>query len=134
MDKKYRLAIVGATGLVGKTALSILEEKNLPNFEYTLFCSKKSAGTKINFLGKEYIAQELTDHSFNEGFDFAIFFFVFSGLCSNRAPPVYIGPLYAPRKRIYFLQGRAQSPPPAVSVFSDTVSYSPRGLRSFHRT
>ena len=40
MKKKYKLAIVGATGLVGRTALSILEERNLPNFEYTLFCSK----------------------------------------------------------------------------------------------
>ena len=73
MNKTYKLAIVGATGLVGRTALKILEEKNLPNFEYKLFCSKKSAGTKIKFLGKEYIAQELTENSFDEGFDFAIF-------------------------------------------------------------
>ena len=73
MDKKYKLAIIGATGLVGRTALNILEEKNLPNFKYTLFCSKKSAGNKIKFLGKEYIAQELTEKSFDEGFDFAIF-------------------------------------------------------------
>ena len=73
MDKKYKLAIVGATGLVGRTALSILEEKNLPNFEYTLFCSKKSAGSNIKFLGKDYIAQELTENSFDEGYDFAIF-------------------------------------------------------------
>ena len=73
MPKKYKLAIVGATGLVGRTALKVLEEKNLPNFEYKLFCSKKSAGTSLNFLGKEYIAEELTDTSFDEGFDFAIF-------------------------------------------------------------
>lgn len=71
--KKYKLAIVGATGLVGRTALKVLEEKNLPNIEYTLFCSKKSAGTKLILLGKEYIVQELTDSSFDEGFDFAIF-------------------------------------------------------------
>ena len=73
MEKKYKLAIVGATGLVGRTALKILEEKNLPNFEYKLFCSKKSAGTKLTFLGKEYITYELTETSFDEGFDFAIF-------------------------------------------------------------
>lgn len=71
--KKYKLALVGATGLVGRTALKVLEEKNLPNFEYAFFCSKKSAGTKINFLGKEYTALELKDDSFDEGFDFAIF-------------------------------------------------------------
>ena len=73
MEKKYKLAIVGATGLVGRTALKVLEEKNLPNFEYKLFCSKKSAGTKLTFLGKEYITYELTETSFDEGFDFAIF-------------------------------------------------------------
>lgn len=71
--KKYKLALVGATGLVGRTALKVLEEKNLPNFEYTLFCSKKSAGTKLTFLGKEYITKELKDNSFDEGFNFAIF-------------------------------------------------------------
>jgi aspartate-semialdehyde dehydrogenase len=73
MNKSYKLAIVGATGLVGRTALKILEEKKLPNFEYKLFCSKKSAGTKLQFLGKEYTAYELTENSFDEGFDFAIF-------------------------------------------------------------
>jgi len=71
--KKYKLALVGATGLVGRTALKVLEEKKLPNLEYTLFCSKRSAGTRLNFLDKEYIAQELKDDSFDEGFDFAIF-------------------------------------------------------------
>ena len=73
MEKKYKLAIVGATGLVGRTALKVLEEKNLPNFEYKLFCSKKSAGTEITFMGKKYTAYELTENSFDEGFDFAIF-------------------------------------------------------------
>ena len=73
MKNNYKLAIVGATGLVGRTALTVLEEKNFPNFEYKLFCSKKSAGTKIKFLGKEYEAIELTENSFDEGFDFAIF-------------------------------------------------------------
>lgn len=71
--KSYKLAIVGATGLVGRTALKVLEEKNFPNFEYKLFCSKKSAGTKVKFMEKEYIANELTENSFNEGFNFAIF-------------------------------------------------------------
>ena len=71
--KNYKLAIVGATGLVGRTALKVLEEKSFPNLEYKLFCSKKSAGTKVKFMGKEYIANELTENSFDEGFNFAIF-------------------------------------------------------------
>jgi len=69
----YKVAIVGATGLVGRTALKVFEEKNLPNLEYTLFSSKRSAGSKILFLQKDYIVQELTETSFDEGFDFAIF-------------------------------------------------------------
>ena len=71
--KEYKLAIVGATGLVGRTALKVLEEKNLPIKEYVLFASKKSAGQKLTLLGKEYIVRELTENSFDEGFDFAIF-------------------------------------------------------------
>ncbi len=70
----YKLAIVGATGLVGRTVLEILEEKDLPIYEYVLFSSKKSAGKVIHFKGKNYTVQELTINSFvNEHFDFAIF-------------------------------------------------------------
>ena len=71
--KNYKLAVVGATGLVGRTALTVLQEKNLPISEYVFFASQRSAGSKIDFLGKEYIIQELTENSFDEGFDFAIF-------------------------------------------------------------
>ena len=71
--KTYKLAIVGATGVVGRTALKVLEEKNLPISEYVLFASSKSAGTKLPFMGKEYVVRELTENSFDEGFDFAIF-------------------------------------------------------------
>jgi len=71
--KKYKLALVGSTGLVGLTARKVLEEKNLPISEYVFFSSYKSAGTKLTFLGKEYIVRELKEDSFDEGFDFAIF-------------------------------------------------------------
>ena len=71
--KKYKLALVGATGLVGITAIKVLEEKKLPISQYVFFASHKSAGTKINFLEKEYIVQELNESSFDKGFDFAIF-------------------------------------------------------------
>lgn len=71
--KKYKLAVVGATGLVGRAALKILEERNLPIKEYSLFASSKSAGTSIKFLDKDYIVKELNETSFDEGFDFAIF-------------------------------------------------------------
>ena len=71
--KNYKIAIVGATGLVGRTALKVLEEKSIPNLDYVLFSSKKSAGTKLKFLNTDFIVKELTDSSFNEKFDFALF-------------------------------------------------------------
>lgn len=72
-EKKYKLAIVGATGLVGRTALKVLEEKNLPISEYVFFASHNSAGKELTFQGKTYVVKELKEDSFDEGFDFAIF-------------------------------------------------------------
>ena len=71
--KDLKLAIVGATGLVGMSVIKVLEEKKLPIKSYYLFASKKSAGKKMSILGKEYIVEELTENSFDSGFDYAIF-------------------------------------------------------------
>ena len=71
--KEYKIAVVGATGVVGRTFLKVLEEKKLPVKEYVLFASERSAGKKLEFMGKEYEVRELTEHSFDEGFDFALF-------------------------------------------------------------
>ena len=71
--KNIKFALVGATGVVGEKAREILEEKKLPISEYKFFASKKSAGKKIKFMNKEYEIHELTEESFDEGFDFAIF-------------------------------------------------------------
>ena len=71
--KNLKIAIVGATGLVGRSFLKVLEEKKLPIESYTLFASNHSAGEKIHFLGKDYIIQELKEDSFDSGFDYALF-------------------------------------------------------------
>ena len=71
--KNIKLAVVGATGVVGRTVLKVLEEKNLPISEYALFSSSKSAGEKLSILGKEYTVRELNENSFDEGFDYALF-------------------------------------------------------------
>ncbi len=73
MPTNYKVAIVGASGLVGRTVLKVLEEKSLSHISYTLFSSIKSAGTKIRFLGQDYIICELNEHSFDTHFDYAIF-------------------------------------------------------------
>ena len=57
--KKYNIAVVGATGMVGRTFLKVLEEVNLPAESYTLYASARSAGSKLPFMGTEYEVKEL---------------------------------------------------------------------------
>ncbi len=71
--KKINLAIVGATGMVGRTFIKVLEEKDLPIENLYLFASSRSAGKIITFKGKEYVVEELTENSFDRGIDIALF-------------------------------------------------------------
>ncbi|MBZ4667996.1 MAG: aspartate-semialdehyde dehydrogenase [Defluviitaleaceae bacterium] len=71
--KKINLAVVGATGMVGRTFLKVLEEKDLPIENFYLFASARSAGSKLTFKGKEYTVEELTETSFDRGIDIALF-------------------------------------------------------------
>lgn len=74
--KKFNVAVVGATGMVGGKFLEVLEERNLPVENYYLFASAKSAGKKINFAGKEHTVLELTSRNVSalDGkIDFALF-------------------------------------------------------------
>ncbi len=71
--KKVNLAVVGVTGMVGRTFLKVLEEKNLPIDKFYAFASKRSAGSKITFNGKEYEVEELKEDSFDRGIDIALF-------------------------------------------------------------
>lgn len=71
--KKINLAVVGVTGMVGRTFLEVLEEKNLPIENFYAFSSARSAGSTIVFKGKEYIVEELTETSFDRGIDIALF-------------------------------------------------------------
>ena len=71
--KNYKLAVVGATGVVGQKMIEVLLEKKLPIGEYTFFASKRSAGKAIRFGDEIYVVKELTDSSFDEGFNFALF-------------------------------------------------------------
>lgn len=71
--KDYKLAIVGATGVVGQTVLKVFEEKNLPIKEYVFFASKRSAGKTLKFMDDVYLVKELTENSLLDNFNFAIF-------------------------------------------------------------
>lgn len=71
--KKVNLAVVGATGMVGRTFLKVLKERNFPIENLYLMASKRSAGTKVEYDGKEYTVEELTEHSFDKPIDIALF-------------------------------------------------------------
>lgn len=64
--KQYRVAVVGATGMVGRKFLQVLEERKLPVSEYFLFASKRSAGSTLTFMGKEHTIRELTPEAFKD--------------------------------------------------------------------
>lgn len=70
--KKINLAIVGVTGAVGQEFLKLIEERNFPYANLKMLASSRSAGKKINFMGKEYTVEETTENSF-EGVDIALF-------------------------------------------------------------
>lgn len=70
---KYDVAVVGATGMVGRMFLSVLEEKQFPINNFYAFASAKSAGSKVLFNGKEYLVEELNEKSFDRHIDIALF-------------------------------------------------------------
>jgi len=71
--KKYNVAIVGATGLVGQTFLKVLKERNFPVEKLYLYASARSAGKAVNFVGKDYTVIELKDENIKDDIDVALF-------------------------------------------------------------
>ena len=71
--KKYNVAVVGATGLVGQTFLRVLKEREFPIENLYLYASARSAGKSVQFDGKEHIIIELKDENIREDLDIALF-------------------------------------------------------------
>ena len=74
--RKFNIAVVGATGMVGNKFLEVLEERNLPVNNYYLFASSRSAGKQIDFVGKPHTVIELTAENIRRlkgKIDFALF-------------------------------------------------------------
>ncbi|MDH4082546.1 MAG: aspartate-semialdehyde dehydrogenase [Nitrospira sp.] len=67
----YTVAILGATGAVGRETLEILEERKFPMIDLRVFASTRSAGEVMACLGREYTVEELTDSSSFDGVDIA---------------------------------------------------------------
>lgn len=71
--KKVNIAIVGATGMVGRTFLKVLEERDFPYENIYCFSSKRSAGEKVKCKGVDITVEELTESSFDRDIDIALF-------------------------------------------------------------
>jgi aspartate-semialdehyde dehydrogenase len=72
MKNSYNVAVAGATGLVGRTMVKILEELDFPVNELIPLASSRSTGTEVLFRGKSVKVKTLTADSF-AGVDFALF-------------------------------------------------------------
>ena len=71
-DRKYTVAVVGATGAVGETMLAILEERNFPVGKIIALASERSAGSTVTFRNREVVVQDLATFD-PAGVDFALF-------------------------------------------------------------
>lgn len=71
-EKQYTVAVVGATGVVGKEIIQILEDRNFPVGKLLPLASARSKGQKIPFMGELVEVEVLTEDSFKT-VDFALF-------------------------------------------------------------
>jgi len=85
MSKKFNVAVVGATGTVGETMLSILQERNFPVENIYALASSRSAGSTIRFNGKTVVVEELEKFDF-KGVDIGLF-----------SPGASVSKIHAPR-------------------------------------
>lgn len=87
--KKFNIAVVGATGMVGSKFLEVLTERRLPVENYYLFASAKSAGKIIDLMGKPHTVIELNDENIkSHKVDIALF--SAGGGTSERFAPVFV--------------------------------------------
>ncbi len=66
MSKTYDIAVVGATGAVGETMISILEERNFPVGKVYALASERSAGKRIPFKDGSLIVENLANFDFSK--------------------------------------------------------------------
>ncbi len=71
-QRKYNVAVAGATGAVGNQMIECLEERNFPVKSIKLLASSRSVGRMLRFKGDSVPVEELTEDSF-EGIDIALF-------------------------------------------------------------
>ncbi|WP_291313454.1 aspartate-semialdehyde dehydrogenase [Corynebacterium sp. UBA2622] len=83
------IAVVGATGQVGRVMRSILEERNFPCGTVRFFASPRSAGTTLEFRGKDIVVEDLTQVTEDSVADVDIALFSAGGATSKQWAPVF---------------------------------------------
>ena len=83
------IAVVGATGQVGRVMRSILEERNFPADKVRFFASPRSAGTTLEFRGEEITVEDLTQVTPESVADVDIALFSAGGSTSKQWAPVF---------------------------------------------
>jgi aspartate-semialdehyde dehydrogenase len=72
MSKKYNVCVLGATGMVGREMMNVLEQRNFPVNKFLPLASHRTAGQKVSFRGKAYTVEEAKPESF-EGMEIGLF-------------------------------------------------------------
>ena len=85
MSGSYNVAVVGATGAVGETMLSILEQRQFPTATVHAVASSRSAGKTVEYRGEELVVQDLETFDFS-GVDIGLF-----------SPGASVSDIFAPR-------------------------------------
>lgn len=67
-----KIAVLGATGLVGREIMNVLEQRKFPVCEFLPLASARSAGANVRFNGKDIVVREVSEQAF-EGVDIALF-------------------------------------------------------------
>ena len=71
-ERRYEVALVGATGAVGREMLAILQERSFPVGTLRVMASHRSAGKELDFGGQKVVVEDLAKADFS-GVDFALF-------------------------------------------------------------
>lgn len=125
--QKWNVAIIGATGLVGREMLSILEERKFPIKKLFLFASENTAGTALSFNGKSHIVEFLDEAAVDQfsNIDIAL-------LSAGNATSRLFAPLIAKKGTVCIDNSNAWRADPAVPLVVPEVNYA--ALSMFDQT
>ena len=114
--KSFSLAIVGATGVVGRKFLDVLSEKDYPITKLVLFASSRSAGHSVTFKGRDYEVLELNEENILKNkVDYALF-------SAGGTTSLNFAPIFAREKTVVIDNSSAWRMDPSVPLVVPEVN------------